>query len=129
VRRRYVGPLGAVLLALPVVVVLAFGADALRSPSNAVQYGSLTLAGLLLVAAGARERYEIGGRTVPWNLLYGVGTLVLGVGIAVGNALSPPAGEVAPLFVFAAVVGGLALAYVGYDIARGGRYVAVERAD
>jgi hypothetical protein len=117
--------MGVVLLAIPVVVTLAFGIPGFGAPATVVQLGALAVAGLLVLAAGLRESYAVGGRTVRWNVLYGLGTATLGVGLAAGLGVDRPAGGEGLLFAVAAVGGGLSLAFIGYDFARGGRHFRV----
>jgi hypothetical protein len=122
---RFLQAMGLFLLATPAVLVLAFGTGSLGSPANAVQLGALTLAGVLVLGAGLRPAYTVAGRTVRWNVCYGVGTAVLGVGLAVGLGLGRPAGTEGPLLAVAAVGGGLSLVFIGYDFARGGEHFRV----
>jgi hypothetical protein len=127
---RFLQALGVFLLAVPVVLVVAFGTGGLRSPAYAVQFASMALAGSLVLAGGLRASYTLGGRTVRWNICYGVGTAILGVGLAVGIAGSRPAGTGGVLLAVAAVGGGLSLVFIGYDVARGGRHFRVpDRSD
>ena len=127
---RLLQAMGAFLLAIPVVVTAAFGTGGLRSPGTAVQMGAIVLSGLLFLAAGLRESYAFGGHTVRWNVCYGVGTAILGVGLAVGIVSGQAAGPGGTLLAVAAVGGGLTLVFIGYDFARGGRHFRVpERSD
>lgn len=127
---RFLQVTGVFLLAIPVVLTAAFGSVGLHSLATAVQMGSIVVAGLLLLAAGLRDSYALGGRTIRWNVLYGVGTAILGVGLAVGIGVDRPAGAEGTLLAVAAVGGGLSLVFVGYDFARGGKHFRVpDRSD
>ena len=123
--RRFLQAMGAFLLAIPVVITLAFGTGGFGAPATAVQMAAIVLSGLLLLAAGHRDSYTLGGRTVRWNVCYGVGTAILGVGLAIGLGSSGATGAEGLLLAVAADGGGLSLVFIGYDFARGGKHFRV----
>lgn len=124
--RRLARWFGPVLVVVPLLFLLAFGADPL-TPTTAVTYLSLTVGGLLFVAAGYGAPETVGGHEVPWYVLAGLGDVSIGLGFAASGLSTWLATEPGGLFYAAtAVLGGAIISYIGVDIARGGRHMRVE---
>jgi threonine/homoserine/homoserine lactone efflux protein len=128
VNRRWLPWLGGFLFVLAQLIIVLFGVDGLAEPRVALQYGVMTLAALLLLAAGARERYAAAGREVRWNHLAGVSMVLLGAGLAVSYlaSLADDVTTVDAAFVVIAAVGSLTLVWFGYQVAYATRHVRVE---
>lgn len=128
VNQRWLPWFGGFLLALSQLVVVLFGAEGLAEPRVALQYGVMTVAALLLLAAGFRERYAVAGLRVRWHQLYGASTVLLGLGLASSYLAPLVAGGSATVGVVAAVaaVGSLTLVWFGYQVAYATRHVRLE---
>lgn len=124
--RRFARLVGPVLVALPQVLVFWFGTDPL-TPTSLVTYLSLTLGGLLFVAAGYLAPLSVGVHVIAGHVLAGLGAASLGLGFAVsGLAAATEAGAAAALYAGSAVLGGAIVVYIGADVARGDRHVRVD---
>ena len=101
------------------------GVDGFAEPRVALRYGVMTLAALLSLAAGYRERYAVAGREVRWNHLAGVSMALLGIGLTVGYLASLEDGVTAVNGALAAVaaVGSLTPVWFGYQVAYATRHV------
>lgn len=119
---RWVGP---VLVVVPQLFLFVFRTDPF-TPTTVVTYLSLTVGGLLFVAAGYGAPVTVGGHEVPWYVLAGGGDLSIGLGFAVSGLSAWLVAEPGGLFYAAtAVLGGTIICYIGVDIARGGRHMRV----
>lgn len=125
VKRSWSPLLGVVLLVLVGALLLAFGVESVvGEPATAVQAGVLTLAGLCFLAAGFRLP-----EGVRWYHLAGAGDVLLGLSFLVRFvvvALDPGVPTADLAFTALGTLGGLSLAYLGVDIARGGRSLTVD---
>jgi hypothetical protein len=128
VNQRWLPWFGGFLLVVSQLVVVLFGISGLAEPRVALQYGAMTLAALLLLAAGFRERYTVVGVTVRWNRLYGASMVLLGLGLSVSYGLSFVGGTTGTDRMFAAVAatGSLTLVWFGYQVAYATRHVRLE---
>ncbi len=128
VNRRWLPWLGGFLFVVAQLLVVLFGIDGLAEPRVALQYGTMTLAALLLLTAGVRERYAVAGLAVRWNHLAGVSMALLGAGLTV-SYLAPVVegvrgGDAA--FAVVAAVGSLTLVWFGYQVAYATRHVRLD---
>ncbi|MFC6941304.1 hypothetical protein ACFQE8_15255 [Salinirubellus sp. GCM10025818] len=126
--RRWLPWLGGFLFVVAQLLVVLFGIDGLAEPRVALQYGTMTLAALLLLTAGVRERYAVAGLAVRWNHLAGVSMALLGAGLTV-SYLAPVVegvrgGDAA--FAVVAAVGSLTLVWFGYQVAYATRHVRLD---
>lgn len=119
-KRSWSPLLGVVLLVLVAALLLAFGpGTVLGDPESAAQAGVLTLAGLCFLAAGVRLP-----EGVRWYHLAGAGDVLLGLSFLVRFvvvALDPGVPTADLALTALGTLGGLSLAYLGVDVARGGR--------
>ena len=128
VNRRWLPWLGGFLFVVAQLLVVLFGIDGLAEPRVTLQYGTMTLAALLLLTAGVRERYAVAGLAVRWNHLAGVSMALLGTGLTV-SYLAPVVegvrgGDAA--FAVVAAVGSLTLVWFGYQVAYATRHVRLD---
>jgi hypothetical protein len=128
VNRRWLPWLGGFLFVVAQLLVVLFGIDGLAEPRVTLQYGTMTLAALLLLTAGVRERYAVAGLAVRWNHLAGVSMALLGAGLTV-SYLAPVVegvrgGDAA--FAVVAAVGSLTLVWFGYQVAYATRHVRLD---
>lgn len=127
--RRASRYLGYGLLALTALLVWAFGGaigPELLAPERlptTVQVTAMALAGALAVLAGHETRLT---ERVGWHRLYGLADVLLGLSLVPSALGGPTSGEFAALYGVAAVLGGLSLAFIGVDVARGGRHFDVD---
>jgi hypothetical protein len=128
VNQRWLPWFGGFLLALSQLVVALFGVEGVAEPRLALQYGVMTVAALLLLAAGVRERYAVAGVRVRWHQLYGAATVLLGLGLAASYLAPLVSGGTASAGGVAAVaaVGSFALVWFGYQVACATRHVRLE---
>jgi len=117
---------GVVLLATTFATLLT---AARLTPLDRLGTWLVGTGGSLFVVAGWRDELPYGDGAISWYRLAGLGNVLVGIGFPLSLVSSRlgPAASTFDLVVFAAVaVGGLVLAVVGLDVARGGRYVSVE---
>lgn len=128
VNKRWLPWFGAFLLVLSQLIVVLFGAEGLAEPRVALQYGVMTVAALLLLAAGFRERYAVASVRVRWHQLTGASMVLLGLGLSASYVASFVEGgsDTAGAFVAAAAVGSLTLVWFGYQVAYATRHVRLE---
>jgi hypothetical protein len=112
-KRRWTRWLGILILLLNFGLLFVFGFDVLSVPSRFVQVALGVIGGLLLILASIDLPWN-----VEWHRLAGVGYLCLAASYLFANLLA----EDGALW----VVGALALAYIGYDIARSGRHFDID---
>jgi hypothetical protein len=123
--RRFLRWYGVFLLLAPQLLVLAFGVDGLATGTAGVTYALMVVAGGLLVVAGSRDEVGLGGGTVRWNVLAGVGVVCVAGTVLLGGAADLLAGDrsrAALGYTVVASVGALTLVFIGVDVARGGRH-------
>lgn len=124
--RRLARWFGPVLVVVPQLFLLAFRTNPF-APTTAVTHLSLTVGGLLFVAAGYGAPATVGGHEVPWYVLAGLGDVSIGLGFAASGLSTWLAAEPGGLFYAAtATLGGVIISYIGVDIARGGRHMRVD---
>ena len=128
VHRRWLPWFGGFLLVLSQSMVALFGAEGFAEPRIALQYGVMTLTGLLLIAAGLRERYVVAGVRVRWHQLCGAALVLFGLGLSITYLVSllDQTRDATDAFAAVAVVGSLALVWFGYQVAYATRHVRLE---
>ena len=120
-KRRWSRYIGLLVLALPQLLLVAFGPPVLAT----FTYFGMTVAGLLFVVAGFRKRIPLGSRTLRWYHLVGAADVLMAL-VLIGSSLHGLDGSVEErVAVGAAVTGGLSLSWIGVDIARGGKHFDV----
>jgi len=83
--------------------------------------------GVLFVVASRRDDVALGGRTVEWHRLVGVGDVFLGAGFPltlVDPVIDGTGTNVDVAILVAGAVGGVVLVLIGIDVVRGGEYVS-----
>ncbi|SEO30130.1 hypothetical protein SAMN04487948_101620 [Halogranum amylolyticum] len=126
--RRLLVLLGVGLLAFAALLSTVTGVPS--HPTTWLWIGSLTLAGTLLFVAGLRDSLAVGSATVRWNVLVGVGQLLLALSTfvtTVDDVLI--GGSISPVGIVAGVVGAAILAFFGVDYVRGGVYMRLPTAE
>ncbi|MEF8840961.1 MAG: hypothetical protein V5A62_04975 [Haloarculaceae archaeon] len=128
VNQRWLPWFGGFLFVLSQLIVVLFGFEGLAEPRVALQYGVMTVAALLLLVAGSRERYAVAGVRVRWHQLTGASMVLLGLGLSASYVASlvGRGSDTAGAFVAVAAVGSLTLVWFGYQVAYATRHVRLE---
>ncbi|RJT06204.1 hypothetical protein [Halococcus sp. IIIV-5B] len=123
-KRRWFVLVGLLVIALQSAILVAFGFPSPADPATALLLGGMTLAGCSFVLGGFDRR--LGG--VEWYQFVGVGNVLVGVSLALGQLIPVLTGTTAydsstlvALVVFA-VVGGGSIVFIGADWVRGGHH-------
>ncbi|SER28640.1 hypothetical protein [Natrinema salaciae] len=127
-KRRIAPLLGVVMLGLVGVYLAAFGRQALTGPLAGALLVGFVLSAVLQLAGGLVDSVAIGGRTVPWNVLVGIGEVALAVVVTL-SAVRPAVvtgDEGSWFFAAAMLAGGTSLAWFGVQTARDSRHVDLE---
>ncbi|EMA38344.1 hypothetical protein [Halococcus hamelinensis] len=123
-KRRWFVLVGGLVIALPSAIVVAFGFPSPAEPATALLLGGMILAGVLFVLGGLDRRF--GG--VEWYQFVGVGNVLVGVSLALGqlipvlNGTTAYDGSVLPALVLFTLVGGGSIVFIGADWIRGGHH-------
>ncbi|WP_226004566.1 hypothetical protein [Natrinema salinisoli] len=70
---------GIVMLGVGGLLLAVSARTGLPSPSVILIPPGLVLAGILKFVGGSRDSVTLGGRSVPWNVLVGLGDIILGI--------------------------------------------------
>lgn len=127
-KRQFAALLGIVMLGLAGAYLAAFGRSALTGPIAVVFLAGFALSAALLVVGGLVDSVTIGGRSVPWNVLVGIGDATLAAVVTLSAVRSAVVtGDAASWFFAAAMcIGGTSLAWFGVQTARNSRHVDLE---
>lgn len=127
-KRRFGTLLGIAMLALVGAYLAVFGRSVLTGPLAVVVLVGFVLSAALLVVGGLVDSVTIGGRSVPWNVLVGIGDIILAAVVTLSAVRSAVVTGDAGSWLFAAamLVGGSSLAWFGVQTARDSRHVDLE---
>ncbi|WP_222916183.1 hypothetical protein [Natrinema sp. SYSU A 869] len=127
-KRRSASLLGVVMLGLVIAYLAAFGPSVLAGPLDGAFLASFALSAILLIVGGLIDSITVGGRRLEWNVLVGIGDVILAAIVTLSAVRSALVTDDTTSWVVAAVmlVGCTSLAWLGVQIARDSRHVDLE---
>lgn len=127
-KRRLASLLGIAMLGLAGAYLAVFGLTVLTGPLAVAVLGGFVLSAILLLVGGLVDSVTAGGRSVSWNVLVGIGDVVLAtvVGLSAVRSALATGHTGSWLFAVGTVAGGSSLAWLGVQTARNSRHVDLE---
>ncbi|WP_226480899.1 hypothetical protein [Natrinema amylolyticum] len=127
-KRRGASLLGVVMLGLVSTYLAVFGPSVLTGPLESAFLAGFVLSAILLIVGGLVDSIAVGKRRLEWNVLVGIGDVILAAVVALSAVRSVLVTDDTTSWLVAAamVVGCTSLAWFGVQIARDSRHVDLE---
>ncbi|PCR91448.1 hypothetical protein [Natrinema ejinorense] len=127
-KRRIASLLGVGMLGMVSAYLAAFGSSVVTGPLAGAFLAGFALSAVLLLVGGLVDSITVVGRPVPWNVVVGIGDVLLAAVVTLSAIRSALVTDDAWSWLFAGgvAVGCTSLAWFGVQTARDSRHVDLE---